>query len=59
MQIANNEITVYAIEILKHGKYMWNKILKLFYVYFMKLDIFANFTGKILHPSKRSLSQIE
>ena len=59
MQIANNEITVYAIEILKYAKYMWNKILKLFYVYFMKLDIFANFTDKILHPSKRSLSQIE
>ena len=25
----------------------------------MKLDIFENFTGKILHPSKQSLSQIE
>ena len=25
----------------------------------MKLDIFKNFIGKILHPSKQSLSQIE
>ena len=25
----------------------------------MKLDIFENFIGKILHPSKESLSQIE
>ena len=24
----------------------------------MKLDIFENFIGKILHPSKQSLSQI-
>ena len=25
----------------------------------MKLDIFENFIGKILHPSKQSLPQIE
>ena len=25
----------------------------------MKLDIFENFVGKILHPSKQSLSQSE
>ena len=25
----------------------------------MKVDIFKNFIGKILHPSKQSLSQIE
>ena len=25
----------------------------------MKLDIFENFIGKILHPSKQSFSQIE
>ena len=33
--------------------------LKLFYIYFIKLDIFESFIGNILHPSKQSLSQIE
>ena len=28
-------------------------------VYFMKFDTFENFIGKILHPSKQNLSQIE
>ena len=35
------------------------EILGLFFVYFMKLDLFENFISKILHPSKQSLSQIE
>ena len=38
---------------------MGNKILEMFYVHFMKLDIFENYIGKILHASQQSLSQIE
>ena len=38
---------------------MWSKILELFWVYFIKFDIFENFICKILHPSTQSLSQIE
>ena len=38
---------------------MCDEILELFCVYFMKLNIFENFIGKIVHPSKQSLSQIE
>ena len=33
--------------------------IELFCVYFIKLDIFENFIGKILRPSKQSLLQIE
>ena len=33
--------------------------LELFYIYFIKSDIFESFIGKILHPSKQSLSQVE
>ena len=34
-------------------------MLELLCVYFMKLDNFENFIGKILHPGKQSLSQVE
>ena len=33
--------------------------IEFFWVYFMKLDIFENFIGNILHPSKQRLLQIE
>ena len=50
---------LHAMSILNHARNMLNKKLGMFCVYFMKLDISENFIGKILHPSKQSLSQIE
>ena len=50
---------LHAKKILNYIKNLWNEILQLFCVYFMKLDIFENFIGKILLPSNESLSQIE
>ena len=50
---------LHAMQVLNYAKYMWSKILGLFCEYFMKLDISENIIGKILHPSKQSLSQIE
>ena len=50
---------LHAISVLNYARHMLNKILEIFCVYFMKLDIFENFIGKIHHSSKRSLSQIE
>ena len=57
MQIVNNEITLNVNSQL--CKNMWNEILELFSVYFIKLDILENFIGQILHPCKQILSQIE
>ena len=56
-QIANNEITC-NVNSQVYKKYV-SKILELFCVYFIKLNIYENVIGKILHPSKQSLSQIE
>ena len=47
------------MSILNYARNMLNKILEMFCVYFMKLDISENFIGKMLHPIKQSLSQIE
>ena len=57
MQIANNEITRNVnSELCK--KYVKRNI-GIFCVCFMKLDIFENVIGKILHPRKQSLSQVK
>ena len=58
MQIANNEITrnVNSQLCKKYVKH-WN--IGIFCVCFMKLDIFENVIGKILHPGKQSLSQVK
>ena len=57
MQIANNEITC-NVNSQQCKKYV-KRNLEIVLCIFQKLDIFAKFVGKILHPSRQSLSQIE